>query len=92
MTVMLEESGGVVMLRDFYAWCGKRALDVVVALALLVVLAPVLMVIALAVLLVDGRPILFRQKRLGRRCHPFRLHEAVRKGLRPALLQHGRGR
>ena len=43
----------------------KRLLDVVLALAALVVLAPLLAAVALAVALESGRPVLFRQTRVG---------------------------
>ena len=44
----------------------KRLLDIVCALGGLLVVAPLLAVVALAVLLDDGRPVLFRQERIGR--------------------------
>ena len=44
----------------------KRALDLVVSLAALVVLSPVLAAVAFAVRLTMGRPVLFRQVRPGR--------------------------
>ena len=43
----------------------KRALDVTVSLLALVLLAPLFGVIALAILIGDGRPVLFRQRRVG---------------------------
>jgi exopolysaccharide biosynthesis polyprenyl glycosylphosphotransferase len=43
----------------------KRALDVVVSLALLIILAPLLAAIALLVKVTSDGPVLFRQKRLG---------------------------
>ena len=43
----------------------KRLLDVVLALAALTLLAPVLIVVAVAVALDSGRPVLFRQVRVG---------------------------
>jgi lipopolysaccharide/colanic/teichoic acid biosynthesis glycosyltransferase len=43
----------------------------VVAFVALVALSPVLALLALAVLLEDGRPVLFRQKRIGRFGRPF---------------------
>ncbi|HWI81349.1 sugar transferase [Ramlibacter sp.] len=43
----------------------KRALDVVVALLALALLSPVLALVALAVLIESGRPVLFRQQRVG---------------------------
>jgi sugar transferase EpsL len=51
----------------------KRALDLVVALAALVLLAPVLLGIALAVRIGLGRPVLFRQQRPGLGGRPFAL-------------------
>jgi exopolysaccharide biosynthesis polyprenyl glycosylphosphotransferase len=44
----------------------KRALDLVGALALLVVTAPILLAVALAVKLEDGGPVFFRQVRVGK--------------------------
>jgi len=49
----------------------KRAMDYVVALAMLVVLAPVMLLIALAIRLDSPGPALFRQRRLGRDMCPF---------------------
>ncbi len=49
----------------------KRALDVVVATLALALLSPLLGLIALAVWLDSGRPILFRQVRIGRNRRPF---------------------
>ena len=51
----------------------KRALDLTVSLAALVVMAPVLAVIAVAVRLSSPGPALFRQSRLGLRGRPFEL-------------------
>jgi len=49
----------------------KRAFDLAVASATLVVLAPVLAVVALVVKLHDGGPVIFRQVRVGRDGKPF---------------------
>ncbi|HEU4571490.1 MAG TPA: sugar transferase [Candidatus Limnocylindrales bacterium] len=49
----------------------KRVVDVALAGGGLVVLAPVLVGIAVAILVVDGRPILFRQRRAGLLGRPF---------------------
>jgi sugar transferase EpsL len=51
----------------------KRAIDVALAAASLVAAAPLLAVVALAVLATSGRPILFRQVRIGWRERPFTL-------------------
>lgn len=51
----------------------KRALDVVIAAVGLVVAAPVLAVCALAVVVDDGRPVLFRQNRVGREGGSFEM-------------------
>jgi len=49
----------------------KRTFDVVGASAGLLVFAPVIAAAAAAVLIDDGRPVLFRQQRLGYRRRPF---------------------
>ncbi len=51
----------------------KRAIDYVVALAMLILLAPVMLLIALAIRLDSPGPVLFRQQRLGRDMRPFTL-------------------
>jgi lipopolysaccharide/colanic/teichoic acid biosynthesis glycosyltransferase len=51
----------------------KRTMDVVVAVAALVVLAPVLIGVALVVAVSMGRPVLFRQIRPGRHAQRFEL-------------------
>jgi sugar transferase EpsL len=51
----------------------KRVLDLAGAAVLLVVLAPIMAGIALAIYAVMGRPVLFRQWRVGYRGKPFRL-------------------
>ena len=52
---------------------GKRALDIVVASAMLLVTLPLMLVTALAILLDSGRPIFFRQRRVGRDGEPFEM-------------------
>ena len=49
----------------------KRALDVTVAAAALLVVSPLLLVTALLIVLEDGRPVFFRQNRAGRGGEPF---------------------
>lgn len=49
----------------------KRVIDIFVAGGALVVLSPVMMCVAAAIILADGRPILFRQERVGRDSRPF---------------------
>ena len=53
----------------------KRAFDIAVAGAALVVLAPVMALVALAVLIRHGRPVLFVQERPGLDGVPFRLYK-----------------
>ncbi len=53
----------------------KRAMDLVLAAALLVVLAPVGAAVALAVRLKLGRPVLFVQERPGRNAVPFKVRK-----------------
>jgi exopolysaccharide biosynthesis polyprenyl glycosylphosphotransferase len=51
----------------------KRALDIAVASAVLIVAAPFMLAAAVAVKLGDGGPVLFRQTRIGRGGRPFTL-------------------
>ncbi len=51
----------------------KRAMDVVVSATLLVVLSPLLALVALAILLDSGRPVFFRQRRIGEGGRPFNM-------------------
>ena len=51
----------------------KRAFDIVVVLALLVVLGPICLLGILAVLITSGRPVFYRQVRAGRLGKPFEI-------------------
>ncbi len=53
----------------------KRSFDLFVTLAALIVAAPGLVAIAIAIWLTDGRPIIFRQKRIGHGGVPFTLYK-----------------
>ena len=53
------------------SWLVKRVIDVVVAVVALVLLSPFLALLAAAVLLESGRPVLFRQARIGRNSSTF---------------------
>ena len=53
----------------------KRAIDIVLSAIALIVLAPIFLLIALAILVTSGRPIIYRQTRLGLGGHPFRLYK-----------------
>lgn len=66
----------------------KRAIDIAVAAAILVLVAPILGITALLVWLAMGRPILFRQVRPGRRGRPFTLWKF--RTMRQAVGDDGR--
>jgi lipopolysaccharide/colanic/teichoic acid biosynthesis glycosyltransferase len=51
----------------------KRVLDLVVALGMLLLLSPLLALVALLVRVTNGRPVLFRQERVGWQGKPFTL-------------------
>jgi exopolysaccharide biosynthesis polyprenyl glycosylphosphotransferase len=64
------------------SWWVKRALDVALAAVALVVLSPVIGLCALAVLVESGRPVIFRQVRVGMDDRPFLLYKirSMRRG------------
>ncbi|WP_443970678.1 exopolysaccharide biosynthesis polyprenyl glycosylphosphotransferase [Sphingobium sp. CR28] len=64
----LVVAGGPMGLRDRIV---KRALDVVISLAAIILLSPLLIGGAIAVRLSGSGPILFRQPRIGKDAHPF---------------------
>jgi exopolysaccharide biosynthesis polyprenyl glycosylphosphotransferase len=49
----------------------KRLLDIALAIAALVLLSPLFLIVAVAILALDGRPIVFRQTRVGLHGRPF---------------------
>ena len=53
----------------------KRAMDIALSAAALVLLAPLFAAVALAVRLDDGGPVLFRQERVGQHGVPFVMHK-----------------
>ena len=70
----------------FHVGVARRCLDVVVAPLLLLAAAPVVAVAAAAVLLADGRPVFYRQQRIGQDGRPFSLVK-----LRSMSVQTGAG-
>jgi lipopolysaccharide/colanic/teichoic acid biosynthesis glycosyltransferase len=66
-----EKHVGWARVRHLFARAAGRALDLLVAGALLLVLSPLLLAIALAVRVETGGPALFRQRRVGRGLHEF---------------------
>lgn len=67
-TPALEASG---QSEPTFAIVARRALDLVLALALLVLLSPLLLIIALLIRLDSSGPAVYRQRRLGRDMRPF---------------------
>lgn len=53
----------------------NRALDLVASVALLVIFLPVALCVVVAIYLDDGRPVLYRQKRVGLMGKPFMLYK-----------------
>ena len=51
----------------------KRALDLVLSLAMIILLSPLMLAISVGVAISLGRPILFKQERVGRMGKPFRM-------------------
>jgi len=59
------------MKRSFYVRFGKRALDIAMAALGLILLTPLFAVLAILVKCTSRGPVLFRQRRVGRRGEPF---------------------
>jgi lipopolysaccharide/colanic/teichoic acid biosynthesis glycosyltransferase len=53
----------------------KRVLDVVVSVIALLVFSPVMLLIAVAILIESGRPVIFKQKRIGKGGRPFTMYK-----------------
>ncbi len=53
----------------------KRIIDLLFSIAVLVVFCWLYMIIAIAILVTDGRPILFKQERIGRYGKPFWIYK-----------------
>ena len=60
---------------NLYNTCGKRLLDLILALSALLVLSPLFALITLLVWLKLGSPVLFRQRRSGLRGRPFTFYK-----------------
>jgi lipopolysaccharide/colanic/teichoic acid biosynthesis glycosyltransferase len=58
-----------------WAQISKRAFDMAASVAALIVLSPLILAVALAIRIIDGPPVLFHQRRSGRRGAPFNLHK-----------------
>ena len=61
--------------RSLYRSVIKRSLDLLLSFLALVLLSPVFLVTALAVLLESGRPVIFRQDRIGYKGKVFRMYK-----------------
>ncbi|MGQ9623570.1 MAG: sugar transferase [Candidatus Caldatribacteriaceae bacterium] len=62
-------------MKNWYKRFGKRILDVTIVAIALVLLSPVIVAVALVILFVMGRPVIFRQARLGLHGKPFIMYK-----------------
>jgi len=53
----------------------KRVLDVFISVFALTVLSPIMLLVALWILIEDGRPVIFKQERIGKDGKPFIMHK-----------------
>ena len=53
----------------------KRLIDIIGSIIGLVIFSPVMLIVALAILIEDGRPVVFKQRRVGLNNRPFILHK-----------------
>jgi len=66
----------------------KRGFDLIAASALLIITAPILALAAAAIALGDGRPIFFRQTRIGLHARPFQMLKLRTMGLNATDAEH----
>ena len=66
-------SAGVIIIDSFYAKYGKRILDILVSLAALIITAPINLLIGLITYVDVGRPLFFRQLRVGKDLKQFQI-------------------
>jgi len=59
--------------KDSLLMFSKRVLDILISLAILVIFSPLLLVISLAIFLQSGRPVMFRQERVGLHGRTFQI-------------------
>ena len=59
----------------FYTRCGKRILDIIISLPAVVVTAPINLAIGIITFFDVGRPLIFRQKRLGNDLKTFTIYK-----------------
>ena len=61
--------------RSFYVSIIKRGLDILVSVLVLILFSPVYLISALAILLESGRPVIFKQERIGLKAKVFRIYK-----------------
>ena len=59
----------------------KRALDIIISLAALIVLSPVMLIVALLIRMESPGPAIFRQKRIGRNGEVFEFLKNLLQGI-----------
>ena len=58
-----------------YRKFGKRFLDIIISLSVMLLLSPVYLLTALAIYLESGKPVIFRQRRLGYKAKEFDIYK-----------------
>ena len=61
--------------RSIYVSIIKRSIDTLISVLVLILLSPVYLISALAVLLESGRPVIFKQERIGLKAKVFRIYK-----------------
>jgi lipopolysaccharide/colanic/teichoic acid biosynthesis glycosyltransferase len=75
--------------QSFYAARGKRLLDIVGSVLLLVLTSPVMALCAAAIIIDDGHPIFYSHSRVGKDGRPFRVHKFRTMTVGTDLIYHG---
>ncbi len=82
------QSGAVAGLGMRSYWGVKRALDIVISLAMMIVIAPVAAVVAILVFIAMGSPVVFWQQRLGHHGRPLSVYKF--RSMHSAFDRYGR--
>lgn len=75
LKIVNENTPTIKMRKSFYTRYGKRILDIIVSLGVLIITSPINFIIAVITFFDVGRPLIFRQQRIGKGIKPFTIYK-----------------